>query len=338
MKVRGAVIGAGRVASQHLIPAYKRLKSVEIIGVCDSNHARANKLARRFQIPAVYTDYSDLLKTERVDFIDVCTPVFTHMQICSDALNAGVSVLVEKPLCLTSTEADVLKRISDSQGASVCVVHNYRFLGPVRKAQQLIRDGRIGRITTTVGLIRSTPLLHLSKWTWDETKSGGIFFEAALHLADLQVLFCGEHRRVIGFSCKRDEEFGFVQAFQALIEYKSGVIGTLDVDFCSTNASGELDVSGSAGNIRLLFFPPGMWQSQGFLTPIARTVGEANRVISYLLATALGRYGADYHVQLIRKFVESVQQRTSPPVSITEAEPTIRLLQELRERASMVDR
>ena len=334
LKLRAAIIGAGNVASRHHLPAYRRIKNAQIVAVCDTDRTRAQRLARKFRIPRVYTDHDELFRREQLDFVDVCTPVFTHMQICSRALTEGVNVLVEKPLCLTSTEALALSRLCDSKGVSVCVAHNYRYLAPVMKTRELIEDDKIGGIMSIVGIMRSTPLLHLPEWTWDEAKSGGIFFEAALHLVDLQTLFCGEHRRVIGFTCTRDTEYHFVQAFEALIEFKSGAVGTLDINFLSTTASAELDICGPAGNVRLLFFPPGMWRSQGFLTPITRTVGEGERVLNYVLATLRGNYNSNYHVGLIRKFVESIENRTDPPVNIAAALPTIRLLEELKEHAS----
>jgi predicted dehydrogenase len=334
MKLRSAIIGAGYVASRHHLPAYKRLKHIEIVAVCDRDYKRASRLAKRFGIPRVYENHSELLQKEDVDFVDVCTPVFTHMQICSEALDQSVNVLVEKPLCLTSSDAIALERLRHLRSVSLCVVHNYRFLPPVLRAEELIKNGKLGQIASIVGLMRSTPLLHLPEWTWDESRSGGIFFEAALHLVDLQVSFCGEHLRIIGLTCKRDPTYGFVQEFQALIEYKSGAIGTLDVNFNSTTASAELDICGTGGGLRLIFFPPGMWRTQGFLTPISRTSGEAERVLRYLVATILNRYNADYHLGILRRFVESVANGSDPPVSISSIIPTIRLLEELRNRAS----
>jgi predicted dehydrogenase len=70
------------------------------------------------------------------------------------------------------------------------------------------------------------------------------------------------------------------------------------------------------------------------LTPLSRTKGEATRVLRYLFSTIKKSYYADYHVRLLQSYVESIRDGTDPPVSIEDALPTIRLLEELKTHAS----
>ena len=122
-KLQAALIGAGAVARRHHLPAFKRTRQVEVVALCDTNRRRARTLAKDFRVPRVYCDYLQLLSKEEPDFVDICTPQSTHVEICSAALNEGMNVIVEKPLCLKVPEALALQKLSEMRGASLCVMH-----------------------------------------------------------------------------------------------------------------------------------------------------------------------------------------------------------------------
>ncbi len=78
-KLRVAVISCGMIANAAHIPAYKNLQDkVDIVAVCDVNPISAEQTAKRFDIPAWYTDAEEMLQKERTDIVTVCTPTAQH--------------------------------------------------------------------------------------------------------------------------------------------------------------------------------------------------------------------------------------------------------------------
>src|SRR6266545_4933182 len=107
MKV--AVIGVGSLG-QHHARVYREL-GAELIGVADESVARANEIAARHGCEAT-TDFRGLLK--RVDAVSVAVPTLRHFDVVRECLQAGVHVLVEKPITATVPEAEELLRVASA--------------------------------------------------------------------------------------------------------------------------------------------------------------------------------------------------------------------------------
>src|SRR4030066_2021372 len=99
------LIGCGGISELHM-RVYKRMKNVNVVGVCDLNEEKMQNIARRFGIKKVFTDYKDLFEIKDLDFIDICTPVNTHSQIVCDAAKHVPAIFLEKPMGLNVLECD----------------------------------------------------------------------------------------------------------------------------------------------------------------------------------------------------------------------------------------
>src|SRR5436190_22356151 len=106
-KVRVGIIGVGAFGESHLI-GYRSLPYVELAAVCDTNPARAQELATRYNIPAWYTDYNEMLRATPLDAVSVCLPEDYHRAPTLAAIAAGKHVLVEKPIATMLDDARVM--------------------------------------------------------------------------------------------------------------------------------------------------------------------------------------------------------------------------------------
>ena len=105
MKTRGiAVIGSGAIADQHL-GALREIPHAKLMGVFSRGAEKARKMGEREKCRWT-TDYQELLRDPAVELVDIVTSSGTHASITRDALNAGKHVLVEKPMAMSSAEAD----------------------------------------------------------------------------------------------------------------------------------------------------------------------------------------------------------------------------------------
>ncbi len=121
--LRAAVIGVGYLGRFHA-QKWAQVEAVDLVGVVDSDAARASAVAAEVGSVA-YTDYRDLL--DKVDAVSVVVPTEQHYRVVRDCLEAGVHVLVEKPITQRVEEADALIELAERRGLTLQVGHLERF-------------------------------------------------------------------------------------------------------------------------------------------------------------------------------------------------------------------
>jgi predicted dehydrogenase len=132
--LRSGVVGAGYFGERHAV-CYGELSAVAISAACDVKADRARELASRFGAEWT-TDYRDLVG--KVDCVSIVTPDDTHFEIASFFLHHGIHVLVEKPICKTVEQADMLIRLANSNRLVLNVGHVERFNPVVRTLFQYL--------------------------------------------------------------------------------------------------------------------------------------------------------------------------------------------------------
>jgi len=134
-RLRAGVVGAGHMGQYHVL-VFAELPDVELVGVVDVDSDRAATVARRYDTRA-FTDHRDL--AGRVDVASVAVPTEQHYKVARDLLEAGISVLVEKPMTPTLDEARELFAVARRTGAVLHVGHVERFNGAVDELRHLVR-------------------------------------------------------------------------------------------------------------------------------------------------------------------------------------------------------
>jgi predicted dehydrogenase len=133
-RLRAGVVGAGHMGQYHML-AYAELWDIELAGVVDVDRERAATIAAQYGTRA-FTDHRDLLG--RVDLVSVAVPTEAHFPVAGDFLEAGVGVLVEKPIAPTLEDARELFAIARRSGAVLHVGHVERFNGAVQELKKIV--------------------------------------------------------------------------------------------------------------------------------------------------------------------------------------------------------
>ena len=123
-KINLAIIGIGHLGAKHLKVLSKLRDKVNLVGVCDINRDRTERLARHYRA-RYFGDYRDLLG--QVDAVDICVPTHSHFEIGRFFLNNGVHTFVEKPITHTLEEADALIALAQENNLKLQVGHIERF-------------------------------------------------------------------------------------------------------------------------------------------------------------------------------------------------------------------
>lgn len=137
--LRAAVIGVGYLGNFHA-QKYVECAGAELVGVVDSNPARAREIAAKYATRAC-TDYREILP--EVDLVSIVVPPANHYQIARDCLLAGVHTLVEKPLTESVEQAEDLIHLATDGGLVLQVGHLERFNPVVLALREHIREPRV---------------------------------------------------------------------------------------------------------------------------------------------------------------------------------------------------
>jgi len=282
-----AIIGCGWAGQQHARACADL--GVHVRWVADIDLARAHTLARSLsqaeQGPRVTSAYHEALADPDLDAASICLPHNLHASVAIDAAQAGVHVLVEKPLAANLDEADRMIAAARDAGVVLMVAENVRFDTVYLKIRDLLQESTIGK----PALLQMTRQCYLREsflrdrpWFLNaETAAGGIMMSGGIHDFETTRMLIGEVERVYALRApQRFLEMEGDDTSIAAIRFRNGAVGTLVESFIMkslTTAAGlevhTLRVDGELGHIaweggrtiRVFSEGPG-WQSDGQLT------------------------------------------------------------------------
>jgi predicted dehydrogenase len=187
--LRIAIVGAGAISSAHIKAYLQFPEKCRIVAVCDIYLEKAEKLVAQYQLPAkVYKDYSDLLEHSEIDLVSVCTPPYTHAETSIAFLNAGIHVVVEKPMASSLEECDRMLEAAKNSGKLLSVVAQNRFTTPMMKLKNVLETRLMGPIVhTQVDSFWWRGYSYYDLWwrgTW-EKEGGGCTLNHAVHHIDI---------------------------------------------------------------------------------------------------------------------------------------------------------
>jgi predicted dehydrogenase len=248
--------------------AYRTLLSMAVAlpapvvlqAVAGRDPRRTAVFAERFGVARPLTDWQGVVEDPRVTVFDNVGPNHLHAEPTLAALAAGKHVVCEKPLALNADEAWEMLTAARCAGVKHMCAFNYRFVPAVKLARELIAEGRLGEI-------RHFRARYLQDWlvdpgaavTWrlrSDHAGSGALGDLGSHIIDLARFLVGEIEQVAGatqtFVRERAGERADVdEAFQALIDFKSGASGTLEASRVCPGRENSLvfEVNGTQGSV-----------------------------------------------------------------------------------------
>ncbi len=191
--MRTAIIGLGVIGKVH----YEVLKKQgeDIVAVCDINP----EVLGDFECVKKYLNYKVMLDVENIDVVHICTPHYLHAEMVAYALNAGINVLCEKPLCISDEEIQQVLEAEARTTAQlgVCFQNRYNFSSQYAKSFLFGKNVRFA--FGSVRWHRDEAYYKSADWRgkW-QTEGGGVLINQAIHTIDLLEWILGEPKRVVG--------------------------------------------------------------------------------------------------------------------------------------------
>ena len=139
------VVGAG-YWGPNLIRNLAETAGCEVRYVCDAREAPLQRIAQRFPRVRTTARYADLVEDASLDAIVIATPVSSHAELATRALEAGKHVLIEKPLCADFASAQRLVALASAQRRILMVGHTFEYNPAVRKLKEVIKAPAFGDV------------------------------------------------------------------------------------------------------------------------------------------------------------------------------------------------
>ena len=140
------IIGTGRISDLHVIE-YINNPFTKIIAVCDKNRKRAEQKIKKWNLSQVkiFDNYKEILKFDAIDLVEILVPHHLHLDVTLEAIINQKAISLQKPMCLSIDDANILISETKKNNALVKIFENFIFYPPVLKAKELIENGEIGR-------------------------------------------------------------------------------------------------------------------------------------------------------------------------------------------------
>jgi len=197
--VRMAVIGCGNMGRHHLRNILQQTDTTEIVVLCDPASAAIEESTKLFAeaeqaMPAVEPDLQKLLADYDVDAVFIVTPHALHHDQAKACLEAGVDVLLEKPMAMNAVEARSLIKVRDETGKLLVVAFNGSLSPEIRESVRLLRSGDLGKLLSISSTIwQSWGPGTTGKWRQvPEISGGGFMFDTGAHVLNTVADLAGE--------------------------------------------------------------------------------------------------------------------------------------------------
>ena len=191
MTIKFAIAGAGYIADYHA-RAIQSLEDAEITAVVEKFPEKGSPFALKYSIPRQHTTMDEMLQAGGVDALVIGTPNFLHAPQSVAALQAGIHVMVEKPMALNAAEAQTMLAAAGDSGAHLMVAHCWRFDEEVLWLKTRLDVGRIGSIIRTMGYGVHTHWGPSGWFTQNSLSGGGALADMGIHAIDTARFLLGD--------------------------------------------------------------------------------------------------------------------------------------------------
>ncbi len=320
-----ALIGCGRISFKH-IEAFVFMKDrVQFVAACDPilERAEEKRLEYKKSLPNAYVkifaDYKEMLNECKPDIVTIATESGEHKDIAVHCLKNGAHVICEKPMALSTSDAQAMIDTAKQNNKKLSVCFQNRFNAPVVKTREALENGRFGKILH--GMIqvrwnRNEGYYAQAPWrgTWEQ--DGGTLMNQCTHGIDLLQWMMGENAVRVQAQTRRfmrpieAEDFGC-----AIVEFASGAVGIIEgtADVYPKNLNETLSLFGTDGSVVIGGLAVNKMETWRFAD--AEKVGDTEeKVLNPNEKDPPTVYGFG-HTALFNDFIDAIEQGREPLVS-----------------------
>lgn len=338
-KLKLALIGCGRISGNHIKAILDNYCDIEFVAVCDIVNVRAFLKASEFLIKPglaiskypkfkIYHDYRIMLRQEDIDICSICTESGYHAEIALYCLNHNKHIIVEKPMAMSISDANLIIKTAKENKLKLAVCHQNRFNSTIQKLRQAIDEGRFGRIFAgTARVLWNRDKAYYDKANWRGTwkLDGGCLINQCTHNIDLlQWMLNSEIDSVYGQTANYNHPYIETEDYGSIIiKFKNGAIGNVEgtVSVYPKNLEETLTIFGEKGTViigGLALNKILVWDFEDKRDSLEQVQKEYNLDTDNI-------YG-DGHTPLYKDFIEAIRNNRKPLINGNEGKKSLSII------------
>jgi UDP-N-acetyl-2-amino-2-deoxyglucuronate dehydrogenase len=254
-KIKIAIIGCGRISSNHFEAIKKHSDNLELVAVCDTNPTALKKATEEKGVSG-YSNLDTLLKNTELDLATICTPSGIHAQQVIRCAQAGCNVMTEKPMATRWQDGLAMVKACDDAGVQFFVVKQNRRNATIqllKKAIDAKRFGKIYMVHINVFWTRPQAYYDSAKWrgTWEF--DGGALMNQASHYIDLLDWLIGPVESVQAMTGTLARDIEVEDTATMNVRWRSGALGSMSVTMLTypKNLEGSITIIGEKATVRV---------------------------------------------------------------------------------------
>ncbi len=253
-KVRYAVVGLGDITQEAFLPGVSHTGNSEVVALVTSDAEKARKVGERYDVTETYDydGFSKLLTSGKIDAVYIGTPNWRHAEFVIPALDAGIHVLCEKPLEISSERCRAIIDAQHRSSARLMVAYRLHFEPATLDAIDRIRKGELGDLIAFTSCFAQ--MLDPTNHRADHgIEAGPLFDMAPYQINAARYLFGAEPIEVLSATAIRHEQAGLGDLDDTMavtLRFPDNALAQFTVSYYA-NGINNLTIAGTRGSILL---------------------------------------------------------------------------------------
>lgn len=256
-KLRVGIVGCGKIFPMHAY-SLKDRDDVELVAISDLNEEKLDQWTTRLGVHG-YFDYKQMMDTENLDVIHICTPHYLHKEMMIEALNRDIHVVGEKPATINYEDYLEVMEVYNKKDKALAISFQNRYNPASLEIKKVLEEKQIGKILSARARLtwnRSDEYYGQSDWkgTW-EKEGGGVLIDQAIHTLDLLNWFLDRPVSDIEISMGRrgHSKIEVEDYVEGVIEYNNELIASIQfINHYAVDSPIEIEIVGEKGIIKLI--------------------------------------------------------------------------------------
>jgi UDP-N-acetyl-2-amino-2-deoxyglucuronate dehydrogenase len=254
-KIRLAVVGCGRISSNHFDAIQKHSERVELVDVCDTNAMALEKAVARTGAQG-HRSLSSLLEKTTADLVVLATPSGLHPEQTVQVARTGRHVMTEKPMATRWHDGLRMVKVCDEANVRLFVVKQNRLNATLQLLKLAVEQKRFGRIyMVSINVFWTRPQEYYDSAAWRGTweYDGGAFMNQASHYVDLLDWLIGPIESVQAYTSTLERNIQVEDSGVLNVRWRSGALGSMNVTMLTypKNMEGSITILGEKGTVRV---------------------------------------------------------------------------------------
>ncbi|MGE4609534.1 MAG: Gfo/Idh/MocA family oxidoreductase [Myxococcota bacterium] len=322
--IRYGIIGTGMMGIEHMLNV-RIIPDAVVTAIADTNETSRGWARDTAPEIEVYSDYREMIERAPIDAVVVATPNFTHAEVLAHLLQTDHHILVEKPLCTTLEDCQLVEKAASNHAGVIWVGMEYRYMPLVARLIDEVRGGAVGNVRMLAIREHRFPFLKkVDDWNRFSRNTGGTLVEKCCHFFDLMNHILESRPTALFASGAQDvnhldETYGgkvpdiLDNAF-VIVDYENGCRAMLDLCMFAegSRTQQEIAVTGDIGKVECLL-------PESTLIIGKRDLGNVEKMtisVDDEVQNAGFHHGATFFQHLA--FLDAIRRGSAPDVSLSD--------------------